>query len=732
MGNMSPFAPASRGRFFVAAILAILTLPICVSAQSDIKLVGQVVDSISGNAIPGASIWIEQLGRNAVSDNRGLFQFGNIPIGEYNLSTSRQGYRTSGLMRITIDAAATRNVVVLMAPEALKVGDQIVTATRSSNFRIESNGNSTIIEFPQGALNSLVELTRQLPELEIVQSNNSEVIRLRGSQSNAVVVMLDGRPQNSSLSSTADISRIPLNSVSRVEIIRGGNYNTGGLAGTINFITEKPIAISNFGMSLEKGSFGLEKYGGGIKSKISKSLDFGLDLATRDSRGDFEFADPRDSIQIRQNNQVNDVSLLSSISIALSRTKVAIKGKWFNRKSGIPGPVFQTTPQAISKINEKEIYSVISSDFSESAGISIVGGLTWRDSKYKSPQTPQSFIPYESEFKEQARDIKVQFQTLGSIGLNLAASARHESLDGRDIIRPSASFGKRSREMNIIGAGAQIKLPSATMLATGGALNLGFRAEGGAGGDFLGPSASLHLNIDLPLSPQFDAAYFKSRRLPDLTDLFWKEDVFASPNPDLKPELSTGFETGISFHTSMKGPLDIRLNRYQTSYDDIIIWRKWGGDKFKPLNLTKAKISGWESALTYRPFAGAFSIYWNGNFMKPHNMESDPLYHGKYLTYRPIEIQNVGVELEIRRFNAELDSRHLGRRYQTEENTKSLPPVNLYDFNIGYTIDLWQVESGLKFSVLNITNEEYEILERQPEKPREYRIQLEIKRGKGL
>jgi outer membrane cobalamin receptor len=118
--------------------------------------------------------------------------------------------------------------------------------------------------------------------------------------------------------------------------------------------------------------------------------------------------------------------------------------------------------------------------------------------------------------------------------------------------------------------------------------------------------------------------------------------------------------------------------------------------------------------------------------MKPLNRESDPLYNGKYLTYRPLQIQNAGTELKLRGLEFSFYLHRLGTRYQTEENTKSLPPVDLYNFEIKYSLVRASYEIGLEFSVLNLTDKQYEILERQPERPREFKFEIQLIKEKRL
>ncbi len=176
----------------------------------------------------------------------------------------------------------------------------------------------------------------------------------------------------------------------------------------------------------------------------------------------------------------------------------------------------------------------------------------------------------------------------------------------------------------------------------------------------------------------------------------------------------------------------MKVSRYDNIYSDIIIWRKWAGDKYTPVNLSKAEIDGWEMSFSYRPLAGPISLFGNASLNRPLNKEESPVHHNKYLTFRPIGTQNGGAEFDNWNIDLKLSGRHLGRRYTTEENTKSLPPVDLSDLHLGYHFDIKSITIRTGLSILNLGDKKYEILDRQPERPREYRISLEIFRVGGL
>ena len=726
MGNQKP-APASRSRFFIASIIIfILTTASISQAQSEIKLYGQVVDRTTGNPVPRAQVYLLDLGKYAISDELGAFYFTDIPSGQHQIGVKRIGYSPSEPYSVDINSANPAHITIPLDTRLISVPGQDVILNRSSKISITSKGNLTIVESNPGELGSIERVIDRLPELELIQSGTQKLLRLRGSQTNAVAIMLDGRIQNSALSSQGDISTIPLNDISKIEITKGGDYKSSGLAGSVNFITGSQIENDHLQSSAERGSFGLESYSLGLAQRFPAKINF--DFKDSYNRGDFQFRDPRDSLQSRTNNSTHDLSLFGGVSPSLKNARLDFKGRYFKRNAGVPGPIFQFTPEAKSNSLEREIYSIFEKDVRTAYSFSAVGGLSSRDITFNSPQTPTNFVAYKARFEERSRDFKVGLSRKRL--LDTYISWRFESLKGFDYIRPASGFGQHTRLLNTIGAGANIPLPKLVSFIKSTTLNLGLKREAGGNSDiFWGPSGGIRVN-----SNNFgaDFSYSRTRRLPDLTDLFWKEDVFATPNPELHPEKAQGYETGLDFHSARYGLCDIRLSHYDTRYNDIIIWRRWAGDKYTPVNLSKAEIDGSEISLSFRPFDGPISIFGNASFIRPLNKEASPVHHNKYLTFRPIGTQNAAFEFANQQIEIKLSGRHLGRRYTTEENTKSLPPVDLLDFHLGYNIDIKSIVFKATFSVLNLGDKRYEILDRQPEKPREFIFELTLSRFGGL
>ena len=92
-------------RAVVAAVLVLFGVQ--VHAQSGGLVSGRLLNSLSGDAISGATVVIEELRRQTTSAADGTFSFAGVPAGTYHLIVRAQGY-SSRRTEITVPARPRR------------------------------------------------------------------------------------------------------------------------------------------------------------------------------------------------------------------------------------------------------------------------------------------------------------------------------------------------------------------------------------------------------------------------------------------------------------------------------------------------------------------------------------------------------------------------------------------------------------------------------------------------
>lgn len=95
------------------------------------------------------------------------------------------------------------------------------------------------------SVKNLGEALMYVPGVEVTSNGpfgQASSVSIRGSASRQVLVVVDGIPFNNQLSGQANLSRIPVDDIERIEVIKGGSSSQWGssLGGVIQVITKSP------------------------------------------------------------------------------------------------------------------------------------------------------------------------------------------------------------------------------------------------------------------------------------------------------------------------------------------------------------------------------------------------------------------------------------------------------------------------------------------------------------
>ncbi|ASU39509.1 outer membrane hemin/siderophore receptor protein [Herbaspirillum sp. meg3] len=172
----------------------------------------------------------------------------------------------------------------------------VVTASRFPNDPAFSPIGATVIsadDIRNAGIDNVNEAIRKLGGVYGRQSlagPGDYALDMRGFGSNGdqnMVILIDGVRLSENELSTALLSSVPIDSVERIEIIRGGSsvlYGDGATGGTIQIITKRPTADAIHGTVIgEIGSYGLRSG----RASVAKGWDgFALNAAYSKQRSD--------------------------------------------------------------------------------------------------------------------------------------------------------------------------------------------------------------------------------------------------------------------------------------------------------------------------------------------------------------------------------------------------------------------------------------------------------------
>ena len=163
----------------------------------------------------------------------------------------------------------------------------VITATRFRDAKRDLPVGVTIVErddLRKSATSNLAEILAQFGLVHIRDNTGTpnQQVDLRGfgiTGDQNTVVLVDGVRLSENELSAAQLSSIPLESIERVEIVRGGGavlYGAGATGGTINVITRRPPAGETSAYAhVRGGGFGTKEGRAGLRrgGTVSGSLD---------------------------------------------------------------------------------------------------------------------------------------------------------------------------------------------------------------------------------------------------------------------------------------------------------------------------------------------------------------------------------------------------------------------------------------------------------------------------
>lgn len=261
----------SRPTFsFLYVLLIAVVASATITAQAGVALSGRLLNSLSGEPIPGAVVQIDELGRTVMSAADGIFTFDNIPAGTFHLSVHSQGYSTRRT-EVTVSATAAAQMDITVDPELHFEEVTTVTGDLRSQFDV----------FQPTAVLAGQELTKQLEmSLGATLENQPGISSrsfgpaparpvVRGLDGDRVLILQDGQRMGD-LSSQSGDHGVTVNpaSAQRIEVVRGPAtllYGANAIGGLVNVISEdiptRPVEGATGNVMLDLGSAAKEAAG---------------------------------------------------------------------------------------------------------------------------------------------------------------------------------------------------------------------------------------------------------------------------------------------------------------------------------------------------------------------------------------------------------------------------------------------------------------------------------------
>ncbi len=283
---------------FIFSIFAVFILAYPANAQTN-AIKGRVVDS-NQTAVAGAKVTAQtKIGTSTVqtqTNSNGEYEFNNLADGEYKITVEAVGFSRLARVFRVVDKFSEPLQIQLSVGEMTET--VTITATRTQVSTDETAVPVSIVgrdEIERKAVGTIGDVFRSLPGTSTVNEGAFQVRpRIRGLDSNRVLVLVDGERLNNSRTSTAqsgiEIGLVEASQVETLEVVRGSGsvlYGTDALAGTINIITRDTPARRENGFRLggtldtfystnengRRGSLAVNGSGKLFAFRVSQSLD---------------------------------------------------------------------------------------------------------------------------------------------------------------------------------------------------------------------------------------------------------------------------------------------------------------------------------------------------------------------------------------------------------------------------------------------------------------------------
>lgn len=225
---------------YILLLFFVFTITI-VKAQQ-FKLHGSVA---AENAANKATVQLIELKRTLFTDSLGKFTFEALPSGSYHIKISMLGFRTY-TSKIELKSDTILGQIQLESLHE-KLNEVVITGTQKEVNRLESPVPVEIYTakfFQKNPTPSIFDALQNIngvrPQLNCAICNTGD-IHINGLEGPYSMVMIDGMPIVSSLSTVYGLSGIPNALVERVEVVKGpasSLYGSEAVGGLINIITK--------------------------------------------------------------------------------------------------------------------------------------------------------------------------------------------------------------------------------------------------------------------------------------------------------------------------------------------------------------------------------------------------------------------------------------------------------------------------------------------------------------
>jgi vitamin B12 transporter len=555
-------------------------------------------------------------------------------------------------------AVALAPCTTMASDQAVDLDDVVVTATRTAVTVAQSLAAVEIIDHEQiqrSQATSLPELLRGRAGINLSNQGGAgklTTLFLRGSESDHVLVLVDGVRIGSSTSGLVSFQDLPLALIDRIEIVRGPRsslYGSEAIGGVIQIFTRRSSGATTPHFALTAGSHDLRQasagIGGGSNQDGSVRGWYGIDAAYQRTDGinACEVATPTPysggcfiaTLQPDRDGYRNrSLSLRGGVDVgdALTFEGHALRAEGHNDYDGDFADNSDVVQQVIGGSAKWRA--------TEAFKLQLTAGRNVDASDQFLGNTPMGYFSTDRDSATLQGDLTLAQDHLLTLGLDWL----RDHVDS-DTSYDETTRGNRAGFVQYQGKFGAHDLQAA--LRRDDNDQFGSHATGSAA---WGMGFAEHWRVS--------AGYGTAFKAPTFNELYYP--FFG--NPDLRPESSRTWEAGIAYRAQR---FHWRLDGFSTAVDDLIAY---DGSIFLPNNIDRARLRGAELGI------GSSIVGWtvdaSASWLDPRSRSG--VYEGNLLPRRSRQGAHIDLDRAFGNFRFGVTGIAEGGRFDDLANTRRL------------------------------------------------------------
>jgi vitamin B12 transporter len=462
--------------------------------------------------------------------------------------------------------------------------DIVVQGTKTDTPLEQLTGAVTIIDettIQDMRVPTVLEVLRQVEGFDVVRSGGpggQTSLFSRGGNSNHVLVLIDGVKVNSPTTGAFDVSNLTVDQIERIEVLRGAQsplYGSEAVAGVVNIVTKRASEADYDAVTIEGGAY--RTWRGAVSHSgrgpvwdqalsVSRWISRGISQADQDL-GNTEpdgYANTTFSMKV---SRAAGVGGRTGLTLRLTDATADID-------DAFPAPTFALSDSPAKSRNKAAV-----------AGLTVAAPLSARwDHRLTIGWSRDHGTTMNGTFGDtdlDAQSRQVDWQHTVGIGPDNLVSVGYEY---QNRLAAITGAGEHRLITNAFYVQDQLAAFDPLFITIGGRTD-----DNNRFGRHNTYKAGASLKLASWRSRVF-GNYATGFRGPTLNDLYYP----GFSNPNLRPEESRGYETGISVE-AVPGLITVQATRFRTDYDDLIAL----DSLFVPQNIETAETSGFELSGTW-------------------------------------------------------------------------------------------------------------------------------------